>query len=177
MREGDSGQEARQRSRVPDDFSLDEFIPYMLNQIFSQMNEVLRQVLRPYGVSIHQWRVLCFLKLRGELSIGDISADAVMGQSTISRVVDQLEAKGYARRRPMPENNRVILVSLTESGDRTIEDVFPAAVSVHDGAISQFSAAERAQFLNMLHRILGNMRLQGAMLKVNGTHAPPSLGL
>ena len=91
--------------------------------------------------------------------------------------MDQLEAKRYARRRPIPENNRVILVSLTESGDRTIEDVFPATVSVHDGAISQFSAAERAQFLNMLHRILGNMRLQGAMLKVNGTHAPPSLGL
>ena len=171
MTDAGRGRSADNIAGVPDNFALDCFVPYMLNQIFSQMNEVLRQALKPYRVSIHQWRVLCFLKLHGELRIGDISANTVMGQSTISRVVDQLEAKGYARRRPMPENNRVILVSLTESGDEVIETVFPAAVSVHDIAMEDFSPAERERFLAMLNRVLGNLRVHGAVMKVNGMPA------
>lgn len=177
MTDAARGSPAGDVAGVPDNFALDSFVPYMLNQVFSQMNDVLRQALRPYGVSIHQWRVLCFLKLHGELRIGDISADTVMGQSTISRVVDQLEAKGYARRRPMPENNRVILVSLTESGDEVIETVFPVAVSVHDVAMEDFSPVERERFLAMLNRVLGNLRVHGAVMKVNGTPAALSAEL
>ena len=168
---------ARDTTGVPDNFVLESFVPYMLNQIFSQMNEVLRQALKPYRVSIHQWRVLCFLKLHGELSIGDISANTVMGQSTISRVVDQLEANGYAVRRPMPRNNRVILVSLTESGDEVIETVFPVAVSVHHVAMEDFSPVERERFLAMLHRVLGNLQVHGAVMKVNGMPAALSAEL
>ena len=156
------------RTGVPDDFQLDGFIPYMLNQIFDQMNGNLRQALRPFGLSIHQWRVLCLLKLRGESSMGEISASTVMGQSTISRVVDQLERDGLAIRRPLPENNRVILVSLSEAGDRLIEEVFPAAISVHDDAIDQFSAEEKKLLLRMLHRMLGNLRQHGALRAANG---------
>lgn len=156
------------RTGVPDDFQLDGFIPYMLNQIFDQMNGNLRQALRPFGLSIHQWRVLCLLKLRGDSSMGEISASTVMGQSTISRVVDQLERDGLAMRRPLPENNRVILVSLSAAGERMIEEVFPAAIAVHGDAIDQFSAAEKEMLLSMLHRMLANLRQHGALHAASG---------
>lgn len=151
------------------EFSLAGFIPYMLNQIFSQMNVNLRHVLRPFGVSIHQWRVLCLLKLRGEISVGEITDSTVMGQSTVSRVIDQLERDGYAKRRPQPGNNRFILVSLTETGETEIDRIFPAAISVHDDAIDQFTDAEQQQILSLLHRMLSNLRQSGALQVANGT--------
>lgn len=154
---------------VPQDFQLDRFVPFLLNQIFSQMNGNLGDALRPHGISIHQWRVLSFLKLRGELSIGEITASTVLGQSTISRVVDQLERDGLAQRRPLPENNRIILVSLSAVGSRKIDEVFPAAISVHDGALDQFTEDERESFLTMLDRVLGNLKHTAALNSVRGT--------
>lgn len=159
---------SRTEGGAPDDFKLDGFIPFILNQVFSQMNGNLGDVLRPHGISIHQWRVLCLLRLRGEVSIGDVSASTVMGQSTISRVVDQLERDGLAQRRPLPENNRVILVSLSEAGGRKIDDVFPSAISVHDGAMNEFTDGERDIFLSMLDRVLGNLKHHAALSSIQG---------
>ena len=154
---------------IAESFDLDGFIPYMLNQIFSQMNVNLRHVLRLFEISVHQWRVLCLLKLRGEISVGEITDSTVMGQSTVSRVIDQLERDGYATRRQQPGNNRVILVALTAFGEEAIDRIFPAAISVHDGAINQFDAEERAKLFSMLHRMLANLRQEGAMQAANGT--------
>lgn len=152
-----------------EDFSLDAFIPYMLNQVFSQMNVNMRHVLRPFGVSIHQWRVLCLLKLRGEISVGEIVDSTVMGQSTVSRVLDQLERDGHAVRRPQPKNNRVILVTLTDEGEAAIDQIFPAAISVHDGAINRFEPDEQQKLFSLLHRMLANLRQEGALQVANGT--------
>ena len=163
---------------APQDFQLDRFVPFLLNQIFSQMNGNLGDVLRPHGISIHQWRVLSFLKLRGELSIGEITASTVLGQSTISRVVDQLERDGLAQRRPLPENNRIILVSLSPAGGRKIDEVFPAAISVHDGALSEFTQDERELFLDMLHRVLDNLKQTSALNSIRGatSYTTPNQG-
>jgi len=147
-------------------FELSGFVPYLLNQAMSHLDNNLRYALKPFGLSIHQWRVLLMLKLRGSVSIGDISSATVMGQSTITRVADQLEDAGYAYRMPMPDHKRVILLSLTVAGAHLIEKVIPAAFAIHDSAVEGFTADEQQVLFQMLQKLTSNFRRHEARKKV-----------
>jgi MarR family transcriptional regulator, lower aerobic nicotinate degradation pathway regulator len=148
-------------------FELSEFVPYLLNQAMSQLDNNLRHALKPFGLSIHQWRVLFMLNLRGSVSIGDISAATVMGQSTITRVADQLEEAGLARRARMPDHKRVILLSLTKAGIDLIEDVIPVAFDIHNGAVEGFNKDEQQVLFTMLQKLASNFRRHEARQKMN----------
>ncbi|MAI12369.1 MAG: hypothetical protein CBD27_12880 [Rhodospirillaceae bacterium TMED167] len=152
-------------NKLLEGFQLRGFIPYLLNQAMSRLDLTLREVLKPFDISSHQWRVLFMIHYNGPLSIGDISDGTVMGQSTITRVADQLEKGGYAERCPMASNNRVILLSLTEAGEKLIEDVIPHAFAVHDGAVDGMDAAEQQQLFNMLQKLAVNLRRHEAKQK------------
>ena len=153
------------------DFELSAFVPYLLNQAMSRLDSNLRYALKPFGLSIHQWRVLFLLKLRGSVSIGEISASTVMGQSTITRVADQLEESKLASRAPMRNNHRVILLSLTDAGNELIERVIPVALGIHDGAMDGFDARERSMLFEMLRKLATNLSRHEARQKLENTSA------
>ena len=140
------------------DFKLTGFVPYLLNQAMSRLDNNLRIALKPFDLSIHQWRVLLMIRLNGPQSIGDISAATVMGQSTITRVADQLEKAGLARRAPMENNYRVVLLSLTDSGEEMVRRVIPHTLAIHDGAIEDMDAAEQRQLFELLRKLAANLR-------------------
>ena len=153
--------EERHRAEADDlleDFKLTGFVPYLLNQAMSRLDNNLRIALKPFDLSAHQWRVLFTIRLNGPQSIGDISAGTVMGQSTITRVADQLEKAGLASRAPMENNNRVILLSLTESGEELIRSIIPHTFAIHDGAIEDMDAAEQRQLFGLLRKLAANLR-------------------
>ena len=141
-----------------EDFKLTGFVPYLLNQAMSRLDNNLRIALKPFDLSIHQWRVLLMIRLNGPQSIGDISAATVMGQSTITRVADQLEKAGLASRAPMENNYRVVLLSLTESGEDMIRRVIPHTLAIHDGAIEEMDAAEQRQLFELLRKLAASLR-------------------
>ncbi len=153
--------EERHRAEADDpleDFRLTGFIPYLLNQAMSRLDNNLRIALKPFDLTVHQWRVLFMIRLNGPQSIGDISAGTVMGQSTITRVADQLEKAGLASRTPMENNNRVVLLSLTESGEAMIRSVIPHTFAIHDGAIEDMDAAEQRQLFELLRKLAASLR-------------------
>jgi DNA-binding MarR family transcriptional regulator len=148
-----------------DGFELQTFVPYLLNQAMNRLDNNLRIALKPFDLSIHQWRVLFMVRFNGAVSIGDISAGTVMRQSTITRVADQLEAAGLARRDPMKNNNRVILLSLTEKGEAVIDQVIPVVFAVHEGAVDGLNANDQQQLFHILQKLASNLKRHEAKLK------------
>jgi DNA-binding MarR family transcriptional regulator len=60
------------------------------------------------------------------VSQGDLAARLRLEKSTVSRLVSQLEARGWIERRRAEHDGRVLLVRLTEDGQRTAERVAAA---------------------------------------------------
>jgi DNA-binding MarR family transcriptional regulator len=71
-----------------------------------------------HDVSVTQCYALETLVLRGPLTLGELATQLYLDKSTASRVVDALEAKGYAERRPHPEDGRSRLLAATAAGRR-----------------------------------------------------------
>jgi MarR family transcriptional repressor of emrRAB len=90
-----------------------------------------------------------------------------MGQSTITRVANQLEEAGLALRTRMPDHKRIILLSLTKAGINLIEDVIPVAFAIHDGAVEGFNKDEQQVLFTMLQKLVSNFRRHEARQKMN----------
>jgi MarR family transcriptional regulator, 2-MHQ and catechol-resistance regulon repressor len=69
-----------------------------------------------YDVSVTQSNALDVLAARGPLTLNALAAELYLEKSTVSRIVDGLEKKGYVVREANPESRRSILVQLTTEG-------------------------------------------------------------
>ena len=138
--------------------ALDAFVPYLLNQVTNRLNRRMQNHLRNYRVSVPQWRVLCLLTVHGPQSIGTIANNTVIAQSTLSRVVDQLERRALVERRLRPNNNRVVEVHLTKEGRAIFQRILPAALSVRDELIDALSEAEQRQLTHILSKLFQSLQ-------------------
>lgn len=149
---------SREVRRTEADLVLDEFVPYLLNQVTNRLNLRMQQHLRTSRVSVPQWRVLCLLTVGGPQPIGTIVSKTVIAQSTLSRVVDQLEHRGLVERRLRPSNNRIVEVHLTKEGRKLFKRILPAALTVRDDLVSPLSTAEQRQLRRLLQKVLAELR-------------------
>ncbi len=74
-------------------------------------------------------------------------------KSTVSRLVDQLEAAGIATRQPNPADRRSVLVSLTALGTSRAERLDDARRALFSRLLDELDPAERATVVAGLSRL------------------------
>jgi DNA-binding MarR family transcriptional regulator len=155
---------AGQFSREP---LLEGYLPHYLSRLMNLLNMQLLEVLRPFDVTVQQFRVMQVIDAGTTSTVGKIARDAVIEQSLVSRVVDQLEERGLARRARSATNARVVEVSLTPHGHEVYAAITPAREAIVENAVSVLSGAEKTRLDELLRRIFRH--LSGPALR--GDHA------
>ncbi len=96
-----------------------------IRKIVRSINLESKKIEKEYGVSIPQ--VLCLGYLRDSENFragqGDIKKFLNLNASTISGIIDRLEAKGLAARLPKSGDKRVVTIALTSKGDRLMNKI------------------------------------------------------
>jgi MarR family transcriptional regulator, organic hydroperoxide resistance regulator len=82
-------------------------------------------VLAPDRLSWTAFTGLWVLWIWGEMESRDFASAVGISRPTATGVLSTLQRRRYVRRRKASEDGRVVLVSLTPSGRRKIEDLFP----------------------------------------------------
>jgi DNA-binding MarR family transcriptional regulator len=68
------------------------------------------------GLTPSQLSTLSYVGKSGPVRLGDLAAAERIAPSTLTRVVNVLEERGYLRRQPAPDDARAFLVTVTEAG-------------------------------------------------------------
>jgi DNA-binding MarR family transcriptional regulator len=76
-----------------------------------------------HTLTLPQFRMLVVLDSRGELSLSRLADQLAVNPSTAMRMVDRLVALGMASRSESPTDRRLVRLSLTEAGRRTVAEV------------------------------------------------------
>lgn len=58
--------------------------------------------------------MISLLGTNDSMTLGDLSRELELSHSTVSGIVDRLEAKDIVKRRPSPDDRRYVQISLTE---------------------------------------------------------------
>ena len=87
------------------------------------------------------------------VSMGDMARGIGVDPSYITALVDDLDARGLARREPAPDDRRVKIIVLTEAG-RALAAQIDAVVSVPPAAFAALTQPELRQFRDLLDKVL-----------------------
>ena len=113
--------------------------------------------LRPHGLTFARYEALVLLTFSraGALPLGKMGERLQVHATSVTSLVDRLEAAGHVVRRRHPEDGRTVLAAITEEGRVVVE------AATHDLVEARFalSALEPAQ-LEQLSTLLRPVREQ-----------------
>ncbi|WAP60043.1 MarR family transcriptional regulator [Streptomyces sp. S465] len=110
------------------------------------------------GLSLAQLALLDLLAGEGAgagLPVSRLAASAEVSVPTATRMLKQLEAKEVVTRRRSPEDERQVLVRLTEHGARRLAAMRTELRERQARALSRFTPEERLQLAAQLRRLAG----------------------
>ncbi|MGW8701890.1 MarR family winged helix-turn-helix transcriptional regulator [Streptomyces eurythermus] len=100
----------------PEWLRLDRQICFSLHAASRAFNGVYRVLLRDLGLTYPQYLVMLVLWEQGELPVKKLGEQLRLDSGTLSPLVKRLEAAGLVRRERSAEDERSVLVRLTEEG-------------------------------------------------------------
>ncbi|RYG90303.1 MarR family transcriptional regulator [Loktanella sp. IMCC34160] len=139
-------------------FNLSEYLPYRLALLSERVSRRLSlEYGKDHGLSVAEWRVLVHLARSEEVSIREIHTFANLDKPRVSRAVSRLEAEGLLRKEGGKEDQRLIVISLTDKGRKTLAAIVPDALAFESNLVQTVSPQEMDQFLSVvekLHKVL-----------------------
>ncbi|ANF38851.1 MarR family transcriptional regulator [Bacillus sp. CN2] len=106
------------------------------------------------GISQSRLELLAVLFYVDEISQSDLQKKVNIDGAAVTRHLKQLEAKEMVTRRRKPEDNRIILVRLTDQGRERIE----ASKKEKERFIKEMLAGVSEEERNMLKNVLSQMQ-------------------
>lgn len=130
----------------------------LLMDVFREMGAHRpEQVLPGWSLSLSEIYALSILAERAPLSQQDLGVALTLEKSSISRLVQQLEQRGWVLRERDPRDSRLRLLRLSEQGAKIAEQIQRHMFERHAELFNQLSPKEQAaliQGLTALRRAL-----------------------
>ena len=112
-------------------------------------------IAKNYGLSFSQFMVLEALYSKGKLSISEVRDAILSSVGTISLVVNNLDKMGYIKREADPNDKRICILSLTDSGEKIISKIVPENEKMINDYMKKLDYEERKTLLELLKKLGG----------------------
>jgi len=110
--------------------------------------------LRPHGLTFARYEALVLLTFArtGKLPMRVMGERLQLHPTSVTNIVDRLQADGLARRTPHPTDRRATLVEITEAGSARLEAATSAVTSI-DFGLTGLSSAEETALTDLLAKV------------------------
>lgn len=111
----------------------------------------LDSILKPHGLTFARYEALVLLVFssRGELPLGKMGERLQVHPTSITSIVQRLEAAGLVTRRPHPDDGRAVLCAVTEEGRSVVEAATQDLVAA-DFALEALTPEQLEQLSSLL---------------------------
>ena len=146
------------RARIMDDR---HSLPIALMRAREAVMAYFRPHHRRGKITEQQWRVIRVLYLDGEMDATRLASRSYLLAPSLSRILRDLEAADYLRRRPGDDDSRLSLLSLTPKGSAMVTRAAPFLDDIHRD-IARRVGRDRVDALLALLAELENALADGA---------------
>jgi DNA-binding MarR family transcriptional regulator len=137
--------------------SINHSIGFMISTTARKLNQLLTLRFQPYGITPEQWSVLNKLSEQDGISQRELSQRTEKDPTNVTRILDQLERKGWARRDANPEDRRAFLTYVTEDGRQLNERLAPIEAEFIRNVLASLPEDEIAALRKALAGINANI--------------------
>ncbi|QDQ84113.1 MarR family winged helix-turn-helix transcriptional regulator [Paraburkholderia megapolitana] len=146
----------RKQTSIIVDHDLEAAIPYLVARTGSRMGNAFSKALKPYGLSLTEWRVCASLGHTPHQRLSELVVRACVDMSALSRIIDRLIEQGFVCRERSEEDARALRISLTEEGAALAREIVPLAQHYEAIALNCFTKAEVKVLRTLLDRLYEN---------------------
>jgi DNA-binding MarR family transcriptional regulator len=111
----------------------------------------IERTFRDIGLTQAEAHVLAYLARQPAATINDLHTSFGHKRSTLTSILDRLEARGWLRRLPHPTSRRLVAVELTDAGRAIGEQVSSALHTVEERIRARAGGMAVAAFLDVVH--------------------------
>lgn len=131
----------------------------MAHHLQKALRDRSNAALKKYELGDTHYLVLAILYGSADetASATELSAACNEKPANLTRVCDELMAKGLIERSPKPGDRRAVMISLSERGRELITRILPEVSAEVTAAYAQLTPAELAQLASLTARVLDTL--------------------
>lgn len=111
-----------------------------------------------FGLPYAELRCLMLFSGQRYLTVKGISERMDVAKSRVTKIVDNLVARGLAKKVDDPDDGRVVLVALTPAGRDKAEEIDRFHYEIHNNILEKMNEDERFTLLSHLEVLRGAMK-------------------
>jgi DNA-binding MarR family transcriptional regulator len=146
----------------PQTYRSRDSVGYLIRRLYTLLLARFEGALAQADFTLTQWIVLIQLRDGIARTASDLAADLDHDSGAITRVLDQLEGRGFLQRRRSAEDRRVVELRLTAAGNAIAGELLPLVVDQTNAALAPLSKAEFVQLRELLVRLLDHAQTTGS---------------
>lgn len=146
--------EGKKQNQTPATSVREQSVGWMLKAISTQLDNEMKQRLKPLGLNLGQFAILMTLLEGDGLTQSDIGKKISMPGYATTRNIDVLEENGLLKREKHPTSRRSLSIFLTDKGNALTPKLFSIVRTVNEGAFFQLDEKEISQLKSLLSKML-----------------------
>jgi DNA-binding MarR family transcriptional regulator len=131
------------------------FPGYLLARLGEVSRRRFHKALEPEGLHPRHFGVMTMVAAHPGMSQQQLHELTAIDPSSMVAVIDELEERGLAERRPHPEDRRVRAIFLTDAGEQTLQRVRGLAAELQSEFFAALTAEERKTLHGLLRKLAG----------------------
>lgn len=133
---------------------------FLINKINFLTGRIFNKLIKEHNnldINHAQGKILFIISKHNELSINDLCKELSVSKSTLTSMLDRLEAKGYILKKMSTEDKRITLISNTKKADESV-DIFSDVINkMNDKFYDGFEEEDIKLFEKYLEKIYINL--------------------
>jgi len=133
-------------------------VGFLMKRCGVLMTQVAEKRFQRLPISFTQWLALIGLAQHEHVSATRLSEDLGHDMGALTRVVDELERRGLARRERSRKDRRAVEIAITAEGRRHALEGKRLVVELLNELVEPFSEAEVDTLIALMQRLLGHLQ-------------------
>ena len=140
-----------ERGPIPEELGV--FPGYLLARLGDASRRRFALALEPEGLHPRHFGVMTMVAAQPGMSQQQLHEKTGIDPSSMVAVIDDLQARGLAERRPDPDDRRARTIFLTEQGEQTLKRLRGLAASQQREFFAALTAQERRELHVLLRKL------------------------
>ena len=135
-------------------WDVDDYLSYLLARASHAVASEFHREVRAAGLTVLEWRVLATLSDARARSVGELAAIALAQQSTVTKLLDRMEADGRIERSVGEVDRRQSLVKITRRGRGALGTLLARSKRHEQAAVARLSARQTTLLKGALQKLI-----------------------
>jgi DNA-binding MarR family transcriptional regulator len=160
----------------PSNYTMKNSVGYLMRMTVNRVLPQMEALFQDEELTFSQWTTLVALHDGRITNSSDLAHNICHDAGSLTRLIDQLEKRGFVTRTRSETDRRVVTLTLTPRGRDVVEALAPRVMHFWNGLLAGFTHQEVDMLINLLTRLVVAAEPRGtSKLLISGTPILPQV--